>query len=195
MMGTPGDITQLLRRWQLDGDSDAEQEIFRVVQHELLAIARRMLRGELALTHKIEPRELVNEAYVALHGYSIATPNRAPFFRLMGKAMKHVLIDLARKGRAEKRPPSRLRVVDTTAMHAVGVTSELDVLEFYDSLDALRAINARQADTVELRILGLENKEIAEEHKVSEATVKRDMSEARAFLAFRLGLAPDWIQP
>jgi RNA polymerase sigma factor (TIGR02999 family) len=193
-MAAPHNLTLLLRRWQIDGDSDAEQEVFRLVEGELLATARRTLQGELGLVHKIEPRELVNEAYLRLHGYPIVTPNRAPFFKLMARAMKRVLIDLARAGRAEKRPPTRLRVVETNAMNSASVASEIDLLEFYDSVDALRAINPRQAETVELWIVGLTIEEIAEEQQVSHSTVKRDLREARAFLAFRLGLAPDWLQ-
>jgi len=194
-MATSGNLTLLLRRWQQDGDREAEQEIFRLVERELLAIARRALRGESALAHKIEPRELVSEAYIALSGYNIETPNRVPFFRLMATTMRHILIDLARARAAKKRPPTRLRVVETNAITSVGMASEFDPVEFYDSLDALRAVNPRQAEIVELRIVGLTNEEIAEGQHISAATVKRDMRAARAFLAFRLGLAPDWIQP
>jgi DNA-directed RNA polymerase specialized sigma24 family protein len=112
----------------------------------------------------------------------------------MAKAMRNILIDLARADRAEKRPQSRLRVVDTNAVDSVAVAAELDPLDFYESLDALRTVDARQADIVELRIVGLANKEIAQDCKISESTVKRDLAAARAFLAFRLGLPADWIQ-
>lgn len=194
-MAAASDLTLLLQRWQREGDRQAEQEVFRLVERELVTVARRVLQSERGLAHKIEPVELVNEAYLALRTFPIVTPNRAPFFRLMAKAMKNILIDLARADRAAKRPPSRLRVVETNVMNSVAGAAEIDPLEFYESLDALRGINPRQADTVELRIVGLSNKEIAEDLCISEATVKRDMTEARAFLAFRLGLAPDWIQP
>jgi DNA-directed RNA polymerase specialized sigma24 family protein len=154
-------LTLLLRRWQTDGDREAEQEIFRLVEPELLKNAQRVLQGELGLRHKIEPRELIAEAYIALSGYEIQTPNRAPFFRLMAVIMRHILIDLARARDAEKRPPTRLRVVETNAINSVTVASEFDALDFYDSLDALRAISSRQAEIVELRIVGLANEEIA----------------------------------
>ena len=197
VIGMPDDddLTRLLRRWQKDGDREAEQEIFKRVERELLIIARRALQGEDGLAHKIEPRELVSEAYVALHGYEIATPNRAPFFRLMALTMRHILVDLARAGRAQKRPPTRLRVVETGVMDSLSVASEFDPLDFYESLDALRAVSPRQAEIVELRIVGLANDEIASDQQISVATVKREMTAAKAFLAFRLGLAANWIQP
>jgi RNA polymerase sigma factor (TIGR02999 family) len=194
-MTTSGNLTLLLRRWQAEGDREAEQEIFRLVEPELLKKAQGVLQGERGLTHRIEPRELIAEAYIALSGYEIHTPNRAPFFRLMAMKMRHILIDLARARDAEKRPPTRLRVVETNVINSASVASEFDVLEFYESLDALRAINPRQAEIVELRIVGLSNEEIAEDQQISLATVKRDMTAARAFLAFRLGLAHDWLQP
>lgn len=193
-MAASGDLTSLLRRWKLDGDSAAEEEVFRLVERELVKIAERTLRGEQGLARKIEPSELVNEAYIALREYAIATPNRAPFFSLMAKAMRNILIDIARADTAAKRPPSRLRVVETGVMDMVSGASEVAPLDFYDSLDALRAVSPRQADIVELRVVGLDNQEIADHHRISVATVKRDMTEARAFLAFRLGLAHDWIQ-
>jgi hypothetical protein len=47
---------------------------------------------------------------------------------------------------------------------------------------------------VELRIVGLANEEIADDQQISVATVKREMTAAKAFLAFRLGLAANWLQ-
>ena len=194
-MKNSDNLTLLLRRWQTNGDREAEQEIFRLVEPQLLKGAQRALQGEVDLMHKIDPRELISEAYLALSGYEIQTPNRAPFFRLMAVTMRHVLIDLARARKAEKRPPTRLRVADTDAVNSISVASEFDALEFYESLDALRRINPRQAEIVELRIIGLSNEEIAADQRISVATVKRDLVAARAFLAFRLGLAHDWLQP
>jgi RNA polymerase sigma factor (TIGR02999 family) len=188
-------VTRLLQRWKLNGDSEAEEELFALVEGELLRIARRALARDSGFDHKIDARELVNEAYLALRDYPIATSNRAPFFVLMAKAMRNFLMDLARHDRAAKRPQTRLRVIDTGALNAVPVSSDVGPLEFYESLDALREIEPRQAETIELRVVGLGNDEIAEAQQVSLSTVKRDMAEARAFLAFRLGLPADWIQP
>lgn len=193
-MTSPGDVTRLLRRWKDNDDRQAEEELFDLVDRELRAAASRVLRRTPRLAYKVDPRELVNEAYVRLRDYAIETPNRAVFFSLMAKAMRQYLLDLARRDGAGKRPPSRLRVVDTHALTSVTVTSDLAPIDFYDGLDALGAIDMRQAKTIELRVLGLTNEEIAEEQGVAVATVKRDFKQARAFLAFRLGLGPEWIQ-
>jgi DNA-directed RNA polymerase specialized sigma24 family protein len=85
--------------------------------------------------------------------------------------------------------------VSTDVAESVAVAPDVDTLDFYQSLDALRAIDDRQADTLELRLVGLTIEEIAEDQGRSVATVKRDLRTARAFLAFRLGLPAEWIQP
>ena len=46
---------------------------------------------------------------------------------------------------------------------------------------------------MELRVAGLSNDEIAAEIGIGVATVKRDLKQARAFLAFQLGLPATWL--
>lgn len=187
-------VTRLLQRWKVDGDPAAEQQLFTAVEHELRQIAQRTLRRQSGFEHKLEARELVNEAYLALRDYPIVTANRGPFFSLMAKAMRHFLMDLADHDRAAKRPPSRLRISETDAKEMAGGADGIGPLDYYAALDALKAINPRQANAIELRVLGLSNEEIAEELHVSLATVKRDLKEARAYLAFKLGLPAKWIR-
>jgi RNA polymerase sigma factor (TIGR02999 family) len=186
-------VTALLQRWKLNGDPEAEQELFALVDHELRRIAQGMLRRESGFDHKIDPRELVSEAYLTLREYPIVTVNRAPFFRLMAKSMRNHLMDLAKHDRAAKRPPSKLRVVDTHVADAL--SAAVEPTDYYAALDDLRQVSARQADVIELRVFGLSNDEIASDLNVSVATVKRDVTQARAFLAFQLGLPSNWIAP
>lgn len=190
---SPGQVTRLLQRWKLSGDRDAEQELFLLVERELRRIAQSTLNRTPGFGHKIDARELVNEAYLALRDYPIVTANRAPFFHLMARAMRNCLMDLADRDRAAKRPPSRLRIVDTHAADSVSASGGVEPTDYYLALDALRKVSARQADIIELRIFGLMNQEIAADQNVSLATVKRDVAEARAFLAFQLGLPSNWI--
>lgn len=192
---SPEDVTELLQRWKGTGDREAEGELFALVQGELLTIARRALSGHRGVAHKLDPRELVSEAYLALRKYPILTPNRGPFFALMARAMRNVLIDLSRSSNADKRPPTMLRVVDTNVMDNVqAAASEVGPSDFYRALDALRVVNERQADVIEWRVMGLRNDEIATEQGVALSTVKRDVSRAKAFMAFKLGLAAEWLQ-
>ena len=194
-MTTPGDVTALLRRWKVEGDREAEQKLFSLVYSELRKVAGKALHENPGVEHRIDPRELVSEAYLRLSEYAIETSNRGPFFRLMANAMRHCLIDLLRARGAAKRPQTSLRVADSNVLNSVGASSDVGLIDYYDSLDALKAISPRQAETIELRVVGLGNDEIAQELQISVSTVKRDLEQARAFLAFRLGLSSDWIQP
>jgi DNA-directed RNA polymerase specialized sigma24 family protein len=106
----------------------------------------------------------------------------------MATAMRHCLLDMADHDRAAKRPPSGLRVLDSRAINSVPAEDGISVIDWYRAIDALRGTDSRQSEVVELRIVGLNNQEIAAELQVSEATVKRDLKQARAFLAFQLGL-------
>src|ERR1700687_2825536 len=101
---SPGEVTQLLRRWKQEGDAEAESEVFALVHRELIKIADASLRRHAARAYKIDPRELVSEAYLPLRAYPIVTENRGPFFRLMARAMRHYLLDLVDRDRAAKRP-------------------------------------------------------------------------------------------
>jgi RNA polymerase sigma factor (TIGR02999 family) len=190
-----GEVTRLLREWKDHGSADAEAALFALVQRELVQVADGLLRHHPRRAAKIDPRELVNEAYLALRVYPIVTANRRPFFRLMATAMRHYLLDLVDHDRAEKRPPSSLRVLDSRAVNAVPGDDGVPVLEWYRAIDALRKVDRRQAEVIEMRIVGLTNEEIALELGISHATVKRDLKQARAFLTFQLGLKASSLQP
>lgn len=191
---SPGDITRLLREWKEHGSRDAEAALFTVVERELVRVADGLLRRNRVREAIIDARELVNEAYLALRLYPIVTANRGPFFRLMATAMRHYLLDRADHDRAAKRPPTSMRVLDSRPLHAVPTGDEMPVVDWYRAIDMLRKVDRRQAEVVELRVVGLSNEEIAGELQVSQATVKRDLKQARAFLAFQLGLAAPSLQ-
>jgi RNA polymerase sigma factor (TIGR02999 family) len=191
---TPGDVTRLLQDWKARGSGEAEAQLFALVHRELVRVAQAAIRSHPARAHKIDPRELVNEAYLALREYPVVTSNRGPFFRLMTVAMRHYLLDLADRDRAAKRPQSVLRVDRTSAAAETPDAAGLSPTEWYMAIDALRRVDPRQADVVELRIIGLSNDEIASEVGVGLATVKRDLKQARAFLAFQLGLPSTWLE-
>ncbi len=193
-MKTEG-VTLLLKKWKIDGDSEAEQDLFVKLEGEFLRIARAALRRSPDLARKIDPRELMSEAYLKLREYPVETWGRGPFFSLMSKSMRNFLIDLARHDHADKRPPSMLRVLDTHVVNDLAAQAEVNPLDLYRVHDELAVVSPRQAQVIDLRILGLENAEIAAELGVGLATVKRDVKAARAFFAMKLGLPANWLAP
>jgi RNA polymerase sigma factor (TIGR02999 family) len=195
MSPSPGDVTRLLRDWKQRDSAEAEAQLFELVSHELLRAAEASLRRHPARAHKIDPRELVSEAYLALRRYPVVTTNRGPFFRLMTMAMRHYLLDLVDRERAAKRPPTLLRVAQTGAAESAPAPDAIAPVDWYRAIDALRRVDSRQADVVELRIVGLSNDEIGQELGIAPATVKRDLAHARAFLAYQLGVSPSGLAP
>ncbi len=193
-MSTPEQVTELLQAWKIRGDAQAEQELFVVVERELIRVARGALARNPDLAHRIDPRELVNEAYLKLREYSIATTSRGPFFFLMKRVMKRFLIDLVRERQAEKRPQTKLRVMDTAVVANLQTPGEVGPIELYEALDSLRSIDPRQADAIELKMIGLTSEEIADELAVSRASITRDLAQGRAYLAVQLGLPGEWLQ-
>jgi RNA polymerase sigma factor (TIGR02999 family) len=191
----PEGVTRLLKRWKIDGDEAAQAELYTLVERKLHQIAQQTLDSNAGFAHKIDPGELVNEAYLAIRqDYPIATDNRGPFIVLMRKVMRQHLLDLARRDRAAKRPPSRLRVTDVGVAEGVIGSSTFEIIEYYLALDNLEKLDERQALVIDLRVNGLTNEAIAEALNVALATVKRDVAAARAFLAFELGLSARWLR-
>lgn len=157
---------------------------------ELHALAARAMRGERS-DHTLQPTAVVNEAYLRLAASSrLDLSERPRVLALAAKAIRHVLVDHARRKRAKKRPGSALRV--TLSESSAVADPTLDWLALDEALDRLEATDARAARIFELRALGgLEVEEVAALLGISAPTVKRDFAVAKAFLHRELtGSAP-----
>lgn len=180
-MTDPGQITALLHQWG-EGDSDALPALIELAYDDLRAIAHRRLAtvgggGSLATTG------LVNEAYLRLAGRDEGVwPSRAHFYSFISKAMRHILVDHARRARAEKRGGDRVHIpLDGDLQVAAGGTA--DVLGVDEALDRLAERHPRMAQVVELRFFGgLSVNEAAEVLDTSVRTVEREWMRARAYL-------------
>jgi RNA polymerase sigma factor (TIGR02999 family) len=180
------DVTVLLDRWR-QGSPDADERLMEVVQGELRRLAASYLRRERA-GHTLQPTAVVNEAYLRLmRQRRVHWENRAHFFGIAAKMMRRVLVDHARRKRAGKRegfsgdPVSLSQVADPAG------GQDIDVLNLHNALDDLAALDARQADVVELRYFGgLKIDEIAKVVGVSPATVKRELTTATVWLRHRM---------
>jgi RNA polymerase sigma factor (TIGR02999 family) len=148
---------------------------------ELRAIAARAMRGERP-DHTLQPTAVVNEAYLRLAASSgLDLSERPRVLALAAKAIRHVLVDHARRKRAQKRPGAALRVTLSDSSAVAEPTRDWLVLD--QALGRLEATDERAARIFELRALGgLEVEEVAALVELSPATVKRDFAVARAFL-------------
>jgi RNA polymerase sigma factor (TIGR02999 family) len=166
------------RRWD---------EVLPLVYDELRALAQRRMGAE-RVQHTLQATALVNEAWVRLAAdREMDWSSRRHFFGAAAEAMRRILVDHARKVRAEKRGGDRARVTLTVDGFEHGGDPER-VLALDDALGALAREDARAAEVVRLRFFaGLEVADVARALEVSERTVMREWAFARARLSQLIG--------
>jgi RNA polymerase sigma factor (TIGR02999 family) len=175
------DVTGLLLSWR-QGDASALDRLVPLVYDELRRVARRHL-GREHPGHALQATALVHEVYLRLVDVERLTMNnRTHFFAVAAKLMRQVLVDHARRQRADKRGGGATMVTLDDASPATQPAS-LDVLALDQALGALSSIDERQCRVVELRFFaGLTIDEAAEVLGVSPVTVEREWALARAWL-------------
>jgi RNA polymerase sigma factor (TIGR02999 family) len=179
-MPDTGEVTRLVREMG-QGDKEAINRLFPLVYEELQRIARAHFRRERH-EHTLQATALVHEAYFRLVDQREPLQSRGHFLALAATQMRRILLDYARRHRAERRGGDAERVLleDTIAIHGA---SPVDMIALDGALVKLAALDADQARLVELRFFGgLSVEETAEVMEISTATVKRRWSSARVFL-------------
>jgi RNA polymerase sigma factor (TIGR02999 family) len=181
-------ITDLLIDLQ-EGREGALDALMPLVYEELRRIANYYIRAERP-GHTLQPTALVHEAYLRLIDQRTASyKSRIHFYSVAATLMRRIVVDHARRRNAEKRGGGRVVSLDTGV--DVAAQGSEDVVRVDEALEALALIDPRQARVVELRFFGgLSNEETAEVLGVSERTVKRDWTMARAWLHREIGSDP-----
>lgn len=173
-----------------DIESASTDEIFPVVYDELKRIARHHLRSSEPAT--LCTTELVHEAFLKLsRGTDVEWEGRAHFFGAASRAMRQVMVDVARRRHTSKRGNQPALVSLSEAELAEGAMHvEVDgILALDAALDELDRADQRLRKVVELRFFcGLEARDIARVLGVGLRTVERDWFKARLFLLRELEL-------
>ena len=174
------DATLILQRAQ-NGDPGAAEELLPLVYDELRKLASHRLGNDLS-SHTLQPTALVHEAWLKLTGTPHDWNGREHFFRAAAQAMRQILIDRARAKQSQKRGAGQVRV-DWSEVD-LAVNSEPETLLILDeALQKLASEHPDKADLVKLRFYtGLTVEETARVLGVSEKTVKRQWTHARALL-------------
>lgn len=146
---------------------------------QLKDTARGLLHAHVG--HSVTPTSLVHDAWLRLtNGERAHWESRAHFQFAFAAAMRHALIDRARRRGTEKHGAGWTRV---SLSGVVDALADVDLVALSDALDELATIDARGATIVQLRFLGgMTNEDIATLLTVSERTVERDWRAARAWL-------------
>ena len=173
-------ITQLLFDWRC-GNTSALENLIVLVYDDLRRLAKRYLRGERR-SHTLQTAALVNETYLRLLAQQQTDwQNRAHFFGVAARIMRHLLIDHARTRQYAKRNANNQITFDDSL--AAAVEQSFDLLALNEALERLAAIDARKARIVEFRyFVGLSVDETAEALEISDITVKREWLKAKAWL-------------
>jgi len=149
------------------------------VYEDLRRLAETFLRGERT-AHTLQRTALVHEAFLRLIGEkNLVWQNRSHFIGIFARVMRQTLTNYAvARHRLKRGGPDPLRL--TLEFYD---SRKIDVAALDQALQALEALDERQARIVELRFFGgLTVKETAELLEISPATVKRDWSLAKIWL-------------
>jgi RNA polymerase sigma factor (TIGR02999 family) len=179
-MQVPANFTQLLTDWR-SGEPHALDRLTPLVYEELRKLARNYMRAERG-SHTLQATAVVHEAFLRLIQANVALQDRAHFFALASRLMRHVLVDHAKSRSRAKRNPA-LRDVDREERGDSPQHMDVDIIALDDALESLVKFEPRLAQVVELHYFGgMTYDEIATAMGASAATVHRDIRLARAWL-------------
>lgn len=183
------DVSDILRR--IDGRDDrAAEKLLPLVYDELRRLAAQKLANERA-GQTLQATALVHEAFLRLVGPDQSQWNSAGhFFAAASEAMRRVLIENARRKKADKRGGKLRRVDLEDADIACEVRSE-KLLALDEALSRLAEHQPQKAELVKLRYFaGLTNREAATALGISTTTADRYWAYARAWLQREMANQP-----
>lgn len=177
-----GDVTALLRVWSA-GDEQAFDRLIPLVYDELHRMALRYLASERS-NASLQATALVNEVCLRLLGWDQARwQNRGHFFGVSAQMMRRVLVDIARRRRADRRGGAEAVRVPLDSVQIPVAEHDMDLIAIDRALEKLAAAEPRKARVVELRFFGgLSMEETAHALGISVRTAHGDWAIARAWL-------------
>jgi RNA polymerase sigma factor (TIGR02999 family) len=175
------DVTRILQAVE-QGDSKAADELLPLVYDELRKLAAFKM-SQQPPNQTLQPTALVHEAYLKLLGVgNHSWQDRRHFFAAAAEAMRHILVDRARRKAAARHGGGWQRLDLDNVIVAMQTTDEA-VLLVSEALEKLAAHDREAAELVKLRFFaGLTFAQAAEVLGQSERTAKRTWAYARAWL-------------
>ena len=167
------------------GDPQAAEQLLPLVYAELRKLAAHKLSQE-EQGQTLDATALVHEAYIRLVGGDTQRPynDRSHFFAAAATAMRHILIDNARRKLAEKHGGGRQR---EPLQDVASTAPDVKLLALDEALEKLTAQDPIKGRLVELRYFaGLTGEQAAGVLGVSPSTADRHWTYARAWLQAEL---------
>ena len=175
------DPTLLLKALER-GDPVAAEKLLELVYDELRRLASSKLAHESA-GQTLQPTALVHEAWLKLVGdRNPQFKDRTHFFRAAAEAMRHILVDRARRKQAQRHGGGYERV-DLEGIDVADETAGWQLLAVSEALERFARTYPVQADLVKMRYFaGLTHEEVAEALGISVSTAKNYWNFSRAWL-------------
>ena len=179
----PSRLTGLLQRAQ-QGDAEAAAALFAESYPLLSRLARARLRAHIR-TPTLDTGSLVHETYLRfVSAGRLTIADGVHFRRWAARAMRSVIVDMARRRLAERRGGRLERICLTGSLPVAAPETDDFILRVHDALDTLSAVDPRAGEVVQLRYFaGMTEPEVAEALGTSERTVRRDWEKARLLLS------------
>lgn len=153
------------------------QELYQVLKD----LARGQMKNELPGA-TLQPTALVHEAFLRL-GNSEGWRSKSYFLAAAANSMRQILVDRARARNAAKRGGNNRKLAVSNLDGILVEVSDEELIELEDALKDLQEIDSRKAKIVEMKFFGgLTIPEMARALDVSEATIKREWTFARALI-------------
>jgi RNA polymerase sigma-70 factor (ECF subfamily) len=178
--------------WLLDQVDEAERvsltQVFPLIYEDLRRVARRYMAQEKG-SHTLQATALVHEAFVRIQEQGGHVHGQARVLALAALAMRHILVEHARRRAADKRGGGAQRI--SLQEEQTAGARDLEILELDELINRMAELDQRRARVVELRFFaGMSNEEIAAALGVARSTVAKDWSVARAWLRSELAERP-----
>ncbi len=172
-----------------NGNMQAYNDLFLTVYDQLRNIARYHISQQgIGKKSTFSKTALVHEAYIKLIDYTGGEwQNRAHFYAIASRCMRHILIDYSRKKMAGKRGGGRHNL--TLHEDKIDLEEHAEKLIELDRLiDEMAQFDERKSRVVEMRFFsGMTIPEISEVLNISTRTVDREWLKARTWLLNELG--------
>lgn len=164
------------------GEPEAAEQLLDLVYTELRGLAARNMARDVP-GQTLQPTALVHEAWLRLIGDRHPKfQNRAHFFRAAAEAMRHILIDRARRKLTQRHGGGYERVSWDDIDLAADSTDDR-LLALNEALEKFVRAHPVQADLVKLRYFaGMTNEEVAEALGISVSTAKNYWTFSRTWL-------------
>ena len=178
-------VTSLLIDWS-QGDASALERLTPIIYEDLLRLARARLKREYREC-TLQPTALVHESYLRLADQTkLQCENRTHFYAVAANVMRRVLIDHARKRKADKRGGGLKITLKTGMDFADGRGPDSLILD--EALRKLAEFDDRKSRAIEMKfyggmtseeivlVLGISVPTVARELRLGQAWLRREMS-------------------